>query len=450
MKKKDIVLVVGMPTNSATENMLEFQESWKEKLRFVLVTDKVAIKEEEKKVHEQFDEVLVVNFDSDLSIQKALLPFHNQFLAVTCRAESHIPKFKNIIPHVPYLKTPTPASLTWSVDKLEMRRRFKAYDSKITPKYMLVKDSKRETLDKIEEKVGFPLIVKPTGLAVSLLVNSAYHREELEKNLNKIFKKYKTLSKNYKGKEARVLVEQFMEGTMYSVDAYVNSRGRVYFCPMVSVKTGKEAGFDDFFGYQQMTPTKLKKSSIENAREVAEKSIHALGLRSTTAHIELMRTERGWKVIEVGPRVGGFRHNMYELSYGIDHTANDIFIRIPKKPKIPKKILGYTAVFKIFPKNPGVIKTLTGIKKIQELKSFFSMHVNSKVGDRANSAANGGRSVFNVTLFNEDRSKLLADIRRMEQMIQVETVPTKTELSKIKKKAKKKAAKKRAENKKTR
>ena len=339
MNKKDIVLLVGVPTKSAAENVVEFQDAWKSKLRFFLITDKEAVSDEDRIIHDFFDKVLVVNFSSDQSIQKALLPYSENFLAVTCRAESHIPKFKNLISHVPYLKTPTPASLGWSVDKLEMRRRFRAYDSKITPKYMYVKDAKKSTIRDIEQKVGFPLVVKPTGLAVSLLVNIAYHSEELEKNLRKVFRKMKALSKGYKDKEPRVLVEQFMEGTMYSIDAYVNSRGVVYFCPMVSVKTGKEAGFDDFFGYQQMTPVKLKKSSIEDAQDVAKKSVHALGLRSTTAHIELMRTEHGWKVIEVGPRIGGFRHNMYDLSYGIDHTANDILIRIPRKPKIPKKVL---------------------------------------------------------------------------------------------------------------
>ena len=352
-KNKNIILVVGGPTLAAAQNILDFQDSYDEKLRFFIINNKKATTEKGIETYSMFEEVLMVNFDSDKSISKAIAPYREEFLAVTCRADSNIPKFQKLIPHLPYLKTPLPVSLGWSVDKIEMRRRFKAYDSKITPKYMYVKDSQKETIKRIEEKVGFPLIVKPSGFAASLLVSMAYHHEELEKTLRKVFRKMKVLSKRFTDKEPRVLVEQFMEGTMYSVDAYVNSRGVVYFCPMVSVKTGKEAGFDDFFGYQQMTPVKLKKSSIEDAQEVAEKAVHALGLRSTTVHVELMRTENGWKIIEVGPRIGGFRHVMYELSYGIDHTANDILIRIPQKPLIPKKILGHTAVFKIFPKNPG-------------------------------------------------------------------------------------------------
>jgi len=40
-------------------------------------------------------------------------------------------------------------------------------------------------------------------------------------------------------------------------------------------------------------------------------------------------------------------------------------------------------------------------------------------------AKHGGKSVFNVILFNKDRSKLLADKRRIEKMIEIVTTKTK-------------------------
>ena len=140
---------------------------------------------------------------------------------------------------------------------------------------------------------------------------------------------------------------------MYSIDAYVNARGVIYFAPTVYVKTGREIGFDDFFGYMRLTPTMLNVAHTEEAQEAASKGIKALGMRSTTCHIELMRTEDGWKVIEMGPRIGGFRHEMYDLSYGIDHSLNDILIRIPKQPILPKKVRGYTAVMQFYAQKEG-------------------------------------------------------------------------------------------------
>ena len=210
-----------------------------------------------------------------------------------------------------------------------------------------------------------------------------------------------------------------MEGDMYSIDSYVNSRGRVYHCPMVRVKTGKDIGHDDFFNYLQMTPTGLKQQSIDKAHSVAEIAIRALGLKNTTTHTELMKIDDVWKIIEIGPRMGGFRDTLHQLSCDIDHSLNDILIRIPKKPIIPKKCKGFAAAMKWFTEKEGKITEMKGIKKIEQLKSFHHIAVNKKVGDRAVFARNGGRSIFNVFLFNAERSKLLADIRRLEKLVQI-------------------------------
>jgi hypothetical protein len=152
---------------------------------------------------------------------------------------------------------------------------------------------------------------------------------------------------------------------------------------------------------------------------VAAKGIHALGLRNTTAHVELMRMEEEWKVIEIGARIGGFRPKLHQLSCDIDHSLNDVLIRIPKKPVVPKKCKGFAAAMKWYPKKEGILTRLKGIKKIQALDSFVEISVNKKVGDRCHFAKNGGKAVFTVTLANRERSLLLADIRRVEQLVDI-------------------------------
>ncbi len=420
-KKKNIILSVG-PTSATLLDAIKKSGNKKGDLRCASIYNPKTLTEKQKLEIETLKIIKIpCNLKSPDSIIKALKPYEDEFLAIICRAETRIPDFQHIIPHVPYLRTPTKESLDWSINKILMRRRFSAYNKKITPKFMVVKDARKKTLEEIEQKVGLPLVVKPSGLAQSILVNVAYHHEELEKILRRVFRHIRTAYKEYdRHSEPQVLVEQYMDGDMYSIDAYVNSRGKVYFCPMVAVKTGKQIGFDDFFGYQQMTPTLLTNESIKQAELVSSDAIHALGLRSSSAHIELMKTEKGWKVIELGPRLGGFRHKMYQLSYGINHAKNDILIRIPRKPIIPKRVLGYSATLKIFAKKEGIIKNLTGIKRVQTLTSFHSIEIKKRVGDKARFAKNGGKSIFNITFFNKNRSKLLADIRRLEQLVKIE------------------------------
>jgi biotin carboxylase len=421
---KPLVFFVGKVA-SAEQTLTRIKQSPDGKgFQYGIIYQKKSLSREE--LHEYsrvFDVLVECNLNAPSSVIHALEPYRDHIAGVTCRSEAKIPDFAKLIPYIPYVKTPSSDSLTWSVNKAKMRRRFYAYDKKITPLYKIAHDASQKTCREIEQKIGFPLVIKPSGLAQSLLVTICYHQEELEKELKKVFRKVKTLHKKYKDSddEPEIIVEEFMDGDMYSIDGYVNSRGKIYFCPMMEIKTGRSIGFDDFFGYKQTTPTTLASTSIKSAEEVTGKGVHALGLRSSTFHAELIKNDQGWKLIEIGPRVGGFRDVMYEKSYNFNHGLNDILIRIPKKPFISKKVLGHTTVMKFFAPKEGIIKNLTGLKKARELESFHSIKINEKIGNRATFAKNGGKSIFNITLFNKSRSHLLADIRRLEKMINIET-----------------------------
>lgn len=422
-QERDMILFVGSYLESQKRAMVKLmQVSGKNLVAGVLIDKAVLRPNIAKKVSKVDPKVIVLrsNLSSDLAVQKTLLPYKRRLIAVTCRSESNIPSFKKIIPHIPYVNTPTELSLGWTTDKIRMRQLLRGYDKAISPKFLVAKDASSETIDTIEKKVGFPLIIKPSGLAASLLVTLCYHREELEPALAKTVRKIKSIYKKKNGRgEPRILVEEFMEGSMYSLDSYVNQRGVVYHTPLVHVRTGRAVGFEDFFGYMRMTPVKLKPHNIEPAKKVAEKAIEALGLRSTTCHVELMRTEDGWKVIELGPRIGGFRQEMYELSYGIDHSMNDILIRVPKKPVISKKVKGFTAVLQFYSKEKGRLVKIEGTIKVKKLESFKRISIKKKVGDMCDFARNGDDPVFDIVLFNKDRSKLLADIRRLEQATKI-------------------------------
>lgn len=403
------------------ESIRRYEKETKQKFRIMLFVDTRSGKKKALKDYKGLDIYLEADFESPGSIAEALAPYQDELCAITCRAESYMSRFIAVIPHVPYLRTPTTESLRWATDKLEMRRRFRYLANRYSPKYALVHENTKQERKRIVHKVGFPMIVKPTNLAQSFLVSICYHEEELERALGTAYKKIRKIySENGRTEDPKMIVEEFMEGDMYSVDAYVNGRGTVYFCPMVKVVTGRNIGRDDFFNYLHMTPSSLKPKAIERAREAAEAGIHALGLRNTTAHVELMKIDDVWKLIEIGPRVGGFRDKLHRLSCDIDHSLNDVLIRMPKKPIIPKKCKGFAATLKWYPKKEGTLTALKGIKKIQALKSFIDISVGKKVGDHCEFAKNGGKAVFTVTFYNAERSKLLADIRRTEQAIDIQ------------------------------
>ncbi len=418
--KKKIVLFVGpAPIAFLDKWVKEFKPNY-----LIYNIDSKKQKQEKIKDAERvFDEVLQCSFSNDDSVAKTLAPYRDNIVAVTSRSEAKMWYLRRSIPHLPYIKTPTERSLLWATDKIEMRKRLYSYDAGITPKFEVVKNADKATIEAVEKKIGYPLMVKPSGLAQSMLVTNCYHREELEVALKAVFKQanifHKLYKEFYKEDTPQVLVEELMEGEMYSVDGVVNGKGKCYIYPPVHIKTGKQIGFDDYFGYQQMTPTKLKDKSIEKVESVTRKTVHALGLRYTHFHAEFIRSEDGWKVIEIAPRIGGFRQDLYKLSYGIDCTANDIRIRMGHKPQIPKTQKGYTAALKIYAQREGLIKSIKGIKKINDIKSIYNIVQNKTTGNKTKFAKRGGKSIFNIILHNKDRSELLADIRRLEQTLEI-------------------------------
>lgn len=430
-QERDMILFVGsylVVQKNAVAKLGKMLDKSIQALVLLDVTDPTATS---KLAKDAKAKVVTCDFSSHVAIQRALMPYKQRLLAVTCRSEKNIPLLKKVIPHVPYINSPTELSLDWTTDKIRMRQLLRNYDKSISPKFVVVHDATQETLNKIEKQVGFPLIIKPAGLAASLLVTLCYHREELEANLKNTVKKIDKIYKKKKGRgNPQILVEEFMEGAMFSTDIYVNQRGVTYSTPLVHVKTGRSVGFDDFFGYMRITPVVLRPHKIENARKVAEKAVEAMGLRSTTCHIELMKTEDGWKIIELAPRIGGFRHEMYELSYGIDHSLNDILIRMPKKPILPKKVKGYTVVMQFYAKRKGKLQSLEGINKIRKLESFSKIDVTKKLGEMCDFARNGDDPVFTLTLFNKSRSRMLADIRRTEQTVRIKVAAPKRNATK--------------------
>lgn len=419
-KEKDIIVYVMNIPVGTIEAVRTYEETFGRPLRIMLLRDSRVRDDKNVADTPGLDLVVCCDFSKPEKIADALLPYQEELLAITCRSEQSMMRFAEVLPHVPYLRTPTTESLRWASDKYEMRKRFRLYDPSLTPKFTLVKKNSAEERERVIKKVGFPMIIKPTNMAASLFVMICYHEEELEQSLRTVFRRMKkAYERDNRLEEPKVIAEEYMEGDLYSMDSYVSSRGKIHHCPLVKQVTAQKLGRDDFYNYLQITPTAFKPETISRAEEATEKAIHALGLRSTIVHTELMKIDDEWKIVEVGARMGGFRQLLHELSCGINHALNDVLIRVPKKLIVPKKCHGYACAIKWFAEKEGKITEFKGIKKIEALESFHKIDINKKVGDRSTFARNGGRSVFNLFMYNDDRSKLLADIRRVEKLVHI-------------------------------
>ena len=310
-------------------------------------------RDQEKKTQQtEYYREIFVDFNNAEEIQSAIESLGTQIIAVVNRGERYIPLFQKILPYLPqHILVPTQQALTNATEKTAMRKAFSRYDKSITPKFEIITDSNDIDIDKIAKRLEFPVIVKPSGLAQAVLVQAAHYPNELKEILKKMETAMKRSYHEMKGRGMpSILVEEIIEGDQYSIEAFVDDIGNVSFCPFIKYTTSAQKGFDDFFSYEQTTPATISKESAQKAKEVAIKGIHALGLRNSAAHIELIRREGEWKIVEIGARLGGFRSMMYKKSFNINLDIQDIKIHLGRKPTLPRTKKGYTSVIKFFAK----------------------------------------------------------------------------------------------------
>lgn len=418
--QKNIVLFVGTCTHDSMQAYWDLEKHLGRKLRVAFLMDKRA-PAKHPELEAKLDYVFRVDVKNLEAVEDAIAPIKERVMVVTCRAVFYMPLYARMIALFPKLVMPTSDSIEWCSNKLSMRRKFRRYFPEITPSFTLVRGATKSDVDKVKTRVGFPCIVKPASLAASRLVAICYHPEELQATLAKTFRGIRSAYKKTGALvEPQVIVEQYMEGSMYSIDAYVDRLGNVTHLPAVHVKTGQDIGVDDFYNYRVLTPTKLTPEEEAKAQEVGYKAVTALGLRSVMTHMEFVKLDDGWKVLEIDARMGGHRDFMYREAFGIPHGLNDLLTRMGEPVVVKKAKKGHSVCFNLFANKTGRIKSIKGLKKVRELKSLRQLEIVTKVGDRTGLSKDGFKKVIDVYMANESREEMLADARRMEKAVKIE------------------------------
>lgn len=420
LNNKNIILFVGNIPDRHIKVIGNIEKKMEIDFRIVVFLDNSAeflpSPEYQKKIFN------IIRYDSDnkKEISRKLNSIKKDILMIFYIYESDADSYCKVLKNVKLKNNPSIESIKKSTDKIKMRKAFCKYDQNMIPKFMLAKS--KNDLELISKKIGFPCILKPAHLSKSRLVTVSENEDELKKNLNNTFNVINKVYKKWKIKpKPLVLAEEMMIGKMHSIDAYIDSKQRIYLTPVVDLITARDVGIDDFHHYARILPSSLKNNDIKKACFIAKKGIKALGLKNSVAHIELMKTKNEWKIVEIGSRMGGYRNKMLKISYNIEYFRNYFLIKLNKKPVIKNKLIMYSTVLEFFPKKEGYLKCIKGIHKIKKLDSFFEMKVNSKIGDVVGFAKNGYLNVLYVLLRNKNKKTFCKDLKIVESLIGIET-----------------------------
>jgi len=369
---------------------------------------------------DQVFETIVCDFSDTSMLRSTIKKLEDHILLIDTTSERGQPYFKLVLPHLAYLPAPTESSLEWATHKGQMRAIVGAYNPNLVPKVQVIQDDSEDTIKSILSNLELPCIVKPTGLAASILVNKVTSEDQLRETLRHSFSTIHDVYARDAGRwDPGMIVEEFIDGEMYSIDAYINDTGTVWCLPPIRSKTAHSLGMDGFYTYQNESYLEIDETTITAGQAAAKDAIHALGLRSCAAHIELFHTQTGWKIIELGPRPGGYRQFMYAAAYGIDHAYNELLVKIGLEPEMPTETVGYSLITNTYAEEEGVIADIEGIEEARAIESVKNLWVHAKAGDFALPSGKGGKLIVDSEMSNTSQQQLLADADKLRAIISI-------------------------------
>lgn len=212
-----------------------------------------------------------------------------------------------------------------------------------------------------------------------------------------------------------------MEGDLYSVDGYINEFGQVWLLPLLRSKSAYHMGLEGFYIYQAETHHELTEAEIADGKRAAEAAMRAIGLRSSIAHVELYKTDEGWKIIELGARPGGLRQEIYEVSYGIYHALNELLIKVGLPPEMGEGLRVHSMSFRIFSDTAGSVRSIEGIQEARSHPAVYKVVPFVGPGQQVLPVTQGGSVAIQGLLFNHDVEQLRRDTAHVRSNIKVHT-----------------------------
>lgn len=327
-----------------------------------------------------FDRVIDIDF-SQLDEELSKLDSLNISAAgFVCTYENYIIAKSKISHHFNTYSIPT-RSAEICTDKLLMRQSFMKTSSSISPAFSVIDHP--STALSFAKKHGYPVIIKPTGLVKSLLVMRCNSPQELEENVLYALDNIEPLYQRYRiyDRKPQLIIEEYMDGEQFSVASFVDNQGNPHFSEgVVSLTTAQDLGVDDTYLYKRQLPAGIDPALRDEMLRISSLGIKALDMKSTAAHIELMNTPSGVKIIEIGARIGGYRPRMYNYSYGIDMIKQDVRLSVGLKPELKGKLSKHCAVYEIFPDEEGVFTGMRGSLDLEQLAYYKEVPHGSSIG----------------------------------------------------------------------
>lgn len=289
------------------------------------------------------------------------------------------------LPGIPY-KTALDAS-----DKERMRRRFKEAGIP-SPKFYIVHQSDMEDINLLKLPFSMPVVVKP----VDNMGARGCRRVDSEEELLIALQDALAFSRS-----GRAIVEEYMEGPEFSVDAIVY-QGEITICGLAD----RHIYFPPYFIEMGHTmPTNLPQEQAEWLLSVFKDGVRALGITNGAAKGDIKLTPQGPMIGEIAARLsGGYMSGWtYPYASGVEPTKAAISVALGEKPMNLEPLRNWTSAERAFISIPGQVAEIYGLDEASKLPGVKDIFPRINKGSRVQFPENNVTKCGNVIAVLPDR-----------------------------------------------
>ena len=229
----------------------------------------------------------------------------------------------------------------------------------------------KEEFDRVKADVVYPAIMKPTDQSGSRGVALVNSLDELE------------ASYDYSNGESRgggVVIEEFMSGPEVSVEIVALSENDIH---ILAVTDKLTTGAPHFVEMGHSQPSRLGAETVAAIEDVAKRAVKAVGIKRGPAHVEIIVTKDGPKLVELGARMGGdcITTHLVPLSTGIDMVEATMRCAFGENPDLTPKFNKGAAV-RYFDVPVGTIKSIANVEEANAIPGVRQISFVKSVGER--------------------------------------------------------------------
>ena len=232
-------------------------------------------------------------------------------------------------------------------------------------------------------------------------------------------------------RSGRAIVEEYMEGPEFSVDALVY-QGEITICGLAD----RHIFFPPYFIEMGHTmPTSIEPAIISSLLETFRKGVKALGITNGAAKGDIKLTKRGPMIGEIAARLsGGYMSGWtYPYSSGVLPTKGAIEIAIGEKPSRLQTLWNWTTAERAFISIPGKVRSIEGMEIAMVMPWVKNVFTRVKPGSDVGFPENNVSKCGNIISAAQNREDAInsAEVAARSILIRLETQnkETKTFLS---------------------